>query len=149
MPKSIVGLDLGTSSVKVVAVDSEGGVQATASRSYPMLRPEPGAAEQDTDVWWTAVCGAMEEVTAAVTDISAIGLTGQMHGAVFLGSDAHRVWPAITWADTRSGSQAASLGSVASSPVSRRRISSFGRSTVVTRSQVPGSRSRSHRMDAA
>ena len=109
MPPAYIGLDLGTSSVKALTVDGEGRVLATASQSYPMLHPEPGAAEQDTDVWWEAVCGALAEVTAAVPDVAAIGLTGQMHGTVFLDGDRRPVRPAITWADTRSGSQAASI----------------------------------------
>ena len=106
MSRPVVGIDLGTSSVKVIAVGGDGGVLATASRGYPMLHPEPGAAEQDPDAWWEAVCGALAEVMATAPDVAAVGLTGQMHGAVFLGEDGRPVRPAITWADTRSGPQA-------------------------------------------
>lgn len=106
---TVIGLDLGTSSVKVIAVDGEGRVLATASRSYPMLHPEPGAAEQDPDVWWTAVCGALAEVTATVPKGAAVGLTGQMHGTVFVDEGRRPVRPAITWADTRSGPQASAI----------------------------------------
>ena len=106
---SVVGIDLGTSSVKVIAVTQAGVVLTTASRTYPMLHPEPGAAEQDPDVWWEAVSGALREVTAIVPDVVAVGLTGQMHGAVFLGRDLRPLRPAITWGDTRGGPQARAI----------------------------------------
>lgn len=106
MSRAVVGLDLGTSSVKVIAVDDDGRVIAQATRSYPLVHPEPGAAEQDPEVWWEAVCASLQEITAIVPDVAAVGLTGQMHGAVFLGEDARPVRPAIIWADTRSGVQA-------------------------------------------
>lgn len=109
MARAVVGVDLGTSSVKVIAVDAEGRVLATASRTYPTLHPEPGAAEQDPDAWWDAVCGALVEATAAVPAVVAVGLTGQMHGTVFLGEDERPIRPAIIWADTRSGPQAGAI----------------------------------------
>ena len=111
MAGALVGVDLGTSSVKVVAVDADGGVLATASRGYPTLHPEPGAAEQDPEAWWAAVVAALQEVTAVVSDVAAVGLTGQMHGTVLSFEPGIEVpdFPAIIWADTRSGRQAASI----------------------------------------
>ncbi len=102
--QATIGIDLGTSSVKVLIVDAAGQVLGRAARSYPVARPNPGWAEQDTDSWWNGTAEAVREVTAAVPDvaIAAIGLSGQMHGSVFLDADGSLLRPAIIWEDTRS-----------------------------------------------
>ena len=97
-----LGIDLGTSSVKVLVVDDGGTVLAEAAGSYPTHSPQPGAAEQDPRDWWQAV-GAATRRAVSVADvvIDAIGLSGQMHGTVCVGSDLTPLRPAIIWADTR------------------------------------------------
>ncbi|MBK9123692.1 MAG: xylulokinase [Chloroflexi bacterium] len=100
-----LGIDLGTSSVKVVAVDDRGGVAASGTAAYPVLRPQPSHAEQDPGVWWEAVVAAVRRVVDALPEpsaIVAIGLSGQMHGTVLLGADGEPLRPAVIWPDQRS-----------------------------------------------
>ncbi len=105
----LLGIDLGTSAVKVVVVDEQGTVKATGSAEYPVLHPRMGWAEQDPDSWWgatvTAIQQAMGWAGSGVT-IRAIGLSGQMHGVTFLGEGERSLYPAIIWADQRSEPQA-------------------------------------------
>jgi len=102
----LVGIDLGTSSVKVVATDLEGRPVARASRSYPVHTPAPGFAEQDPHAWWRATCAAVAEVLATGpargATVRAVGLAGQMHGLVAVDAAGEPVRPAIIWPDTRS-----------------------------------------------
>lgn len=99
----LVGLDVGTSSVKGLAIDDEGVVLAQAERSYPFATPRPGWAEQDPDLWWTAAEGVLDEVGASACD--GIGLAGQMHGLVVLGRDDRPLRAAILWNDGRTERQ--------------------------------------------
>lgn len=106
MSTALLGIDLGTSSVKVAVVDANSGdVISSAAAGYPVHHPEPGAAEQDPEVWWQATIAAVRSALAsAASDVSieAIGLSGQMHGTVLLGASGKPVAPAIIWSDTRS-----------------------------------------------
>jgi xylulokinase len=96
VPEHLIGLDVGTSGVKAVAISPEGDVLATADESYPLSTPRPGWAEQDPEDWWRAA----EACLARLPD-APIGLSGQMHGLVVL-DDAGRVLrPAILWNDQR------------------------------------------------
>jgi xylulokinase len=99
-----IGVDVGTSSVKAVAIDGGGGVVAGAERSYPVSMPHPGWSEQDPDDWWAATEAVLGELDA--DDAVGIGLSGQMHGLVVLGSDRRPLRPAILWNDGRSQPQA-------------------------------------------
>src|SRR3954471_10058584 len=99
---TVLAIDLGTSAVKALVVDDAGEIVATSSITYPTFHPEPGAAEQDPETWWTATSQAIHELGEATTGIAAIGLSGQMHGTVALDEDQHPVGPAIIWSDTRS-----------------------------------------------
>lgn len=102
--KLFIGLDIGTSSAKGVLVDAQGQVLARASDDYPLHVPRPGWTEQDPEDWWNATCCVLEQLLAqAGTSPAAIGLTGQMHGAVFLDSDGAVIRPAILWNDQRTG----------------------------------------------
>jgi xylulokinase len=99
----LVGLDVGTSGVKALAVSPEGEVLAEAEEHYPLHTPRPGWAEQDPEDWWAAAQRALERVGAG--DAAGIGLSGQMHGLVAL-DDAGRVLrPAILWNDQRTEAQ--------------------------------------------
>lgn len=102
--KLFIGLDIGTSSAKGVLVDARGQVLARASDDYPLYVPRPGWTEQDPEDWWHAICCVLEQLLAqARTAPAAVGLTGQMHGAVFLEADGAVIRPAILWNDQRTG----------------------------------------------
>lgn len=99
-----LGVDLGTSSVKVVAVDARGEIAARASRGYRLDTPRPGWAEQEPEAWWAASADAAREVATEVgpDEVRAIGLSGQMHTLVLLDDAGRPTRPAISWADARS-----------------------------------------------
>jgi xylulokinase len=101
-----LGIDLGTSSVKVSLVDRSGSLGPVVRREYAVESPSPGAAETDVEVWWDAVVGAVRELVTSTPDevhIGGIGLSGQMHGLVLADARGTAVRPAILWADSRSG----------------------------------------------
>jgi sugar (pentulose or hexulose) kinase len=102
-PVLAVGVDLGTSSVKVVAVDERGRCVARARASYPTSQPEDGAAEQDPADWLTACDVAIGKVAAATNSSSwhTIGLSGMLPTLVSMAGDGTPVGPAITWRDGR------------------------------------------------
>lgn len=103
-----VGLDLGTSGVKGMVVAEDGSVVARAFADYPLLTPQPGWTEQDPDAWWRASCTVLRALAAASPGaIEALGLTGQMHGAVFLDQDGTVIRPAILWNDQRTAAECA------------------------------------------
>ncbi|MGH2910763.1 MAG: FGGY family carbohydrate kinase, partial [Solirubrobacteraceae bacterium] len=103
----VIGIDVGTSSVKAIAVDEAGAVVGSADRSYPVAMDHPGWSEQDPALWWDATQSALAEVGADRCD--GIGFSGQMHGLVALdGSDAP-LRPAILWNDGRSQPQVDAL----------------------------------------
>jgi xylulokinase len=102
----LVGVDVGTSGLKALAIDEETGrTEASATREYPLSTPRPGWAEQDP-AWYDGALGlALRELTAALGaragSVRAVGLTGQMHTAVLLDVAKRPVRPAILWCDTR------------------------------------------------
>ncbi len=101
----ILGIDLGTSSVKTALfVLGDFRLIGLAAEEYPVRHPRPGFAEQDPEMWWEAVVRSLHALLADrdAHRIAAIGLTGQMHGLVCLGQDLSPIHPAIIWADTRS-----------------------------------------------
>jgi xylulokinase len=101
---SLLGIDLGTSSVKVVVFALDGSIKGIGNAEYPILIPFPGYAEQDPEDWWRASVAAVREAIdqAGNPAISSIGLSGQMHGFVPIGANSKPVSPAIIWADQRS-----------------------------------------------
>lgn len=103
----ILGIDLGTSSVKAAAVDEQGEVVAHVSRTYPLDTPRPGWAEQDPGRWWQATAEAVRELWTRVDvgQVRAIGLSGQMHTLVLVDADGRPTRPAISWADARTEEQ--------------------------------------------
>jgi len=109
IPSQILGIDLGTSSVKVLLATEEGQVLGGGSAEYPIQRPRPGWAEQRPGDWWRATVAAVRQALGSVRDtpvsISAIGLSGQMHGTVLLGKAGRLLAPAVIWPDQRSGRQ--------------------------------------------
>ncbi len=97
-----LGIDLGTSSVKAVLVDDSGAVCAESSSPLTIARPQPLWSEQDPDAWWRATVSAVAGLPqAALPAVRAVGLTGQMHGAVLLDAADRVIRPAILWNDGR------------------------------------------------
>src|SRR5256885_13293067 len=101
---ALVGLDVGTSGVKGVAIDADGRVLATATAEYPLSRPHPGWSEQEPEAWWRAA----QECLAQLPE-GPIGFSGQMHGPVVLGADRSVLPPAILWNDQRTAVEAAQI----------------------------------------
>jgi xylulokinase len=95
----LIGLDVGTSSLKGLAIDEHGVQLAQAQRDYPLSTPRPGWSEQDPELWWQAAQSVLAELDGEHAD--AIGLSGQMHGLVALGDDDRPLRPAILWNDGR------------------------------------------------
>ncbi len=98
-----LGADLGTSGLKLVAVDDAGAVVAEAEREYGYDRPAPDRAEIDVRVWRAAFGAAVGEVVAALAGrpVRALGLSGQMHGAVLVDVSGRPLRPAVLWPDGR------------------------------------------------
>ncbi len=100
----LLGIDLGTSSVKVVAFGVDGTLKGAGFAEYPILTPRLGYAEQDPEHWWRATVAAVREALdkAGHPEILGIGFSGQMHGLVLLDQRKRLMRPAIIWADQRS-----------------------------------------------
>jgi xylulokinase len=105
----LLGIDIGTSGTKTLLCDEDGAVLATAMAEHPISSPKPGWSEQHPEDWWNATVTATRAVLkkAAVkpADVSAIGLSGQMHGSVFLGASEKPLRPALLWNDQRTQKQ--------------------------------------------
>jgi xylulokinase len=99
-----LGIDLGTSAVKVVLVDDDDAVKASASAPLSVERPKPLWSEQDPEDWWQACCDAIAALRSQhrLDDVRAVGLSGQMHGATLLDGADRPLRPAILWNDCRS-----------------------------------------------
>src|SRR3990172_2988766 len=100
---TLVGIDVGTTGVKAVAITPTGEVVAKAEEEYPLSTPRPGWSEQDPEDWWFATQVALEAL--GVEDLAGIGLSGQMHGLVALSRGMHVLRPAILWNDQRTGAE--------------------------------------------
>ncbi len=115
-PSFLLGIDLGTSSLKTVVFEPAGKILAVAAAEYPVDTPRPGWAEQDPELWYRAaastVSQALESSGLSAADIAAIGLSGQMHGLVALDRQSRPLRPAIIWADQRSREQVEHLREV-------------------------------------
>ena len=101
----LLGIDIGTSGTKTLICDEDGRVLGTAMAEHPIQSPKPGWSEQHPADWWSAVCqstrAVLKKTKTRPTDISAIGLSGQMHGSVFLGDGEDALRPALLWNDQR------------------------------------------------
>ena len=98
----LLGLDVGTGGARVVAVDESGNVVAEASSEYPLHSPRPGWTEQDPEAWWESAKESLGKVATEIEDeMVSVGLTGQMHGSVFLDASGEVIRPALLWNDQR------------------------------------------------
>lgn len=105
-----LGIDIGTSGVKAVALDERGGVVATGVAALTVQRPHPLWSEQHPDAWWDATQAAVRAIDPAVRRaVRGIGIAGQMHGATLLGEDDRPLRPAILWNDGRSEAECKAL----------------------------------------
>lgn len=104
-----LGVDIGTSGTKTLLIDGTGAVIASASSGYPLSTPKPLWAEQNPEDWWNAtvltIKSVLEKSGVSAPEIAGIGLSGQMHGAVFLDSDNRVLRPSILWCDQRTGAE--------------------------------------------
>jgi xylulokinase len=104
---TLVGLDVGTTGVKAIAISPEGEVLARAEEEYPLAIPQPGWAEQDPEDWWRASERGLAAVGAG--EAASVGLTGQMHGLVLLDAADRVLRPAILWNDQRTAAECAEI----------------------------------------
>lgn len=103
---ALLGLDVGTTGVRCIAIDEVGRLLAEATAEYPLLSPHPGWSEQNPEDWWEATRTVVGRVAKEVgIDVAGIGLTGQMHGAVFLDANDAVIRPALLWNDQRTQKQ--------------------------------------------
>jgi xylulokinase len=104
--EALIGLDVGTTGVKALAISNTGEVLATAEEPYPLSTPQPGWAEQDPEDWWRAAEAALARLPEGP-----VGLSGQMHGLVVLDEADRVLRPAILWNDQRTGAECAEIES--------------------------------------
>lgn len=95
----LIGIDVGTSSIKVVGVDPAGKLLAVASSPMTVDVQRPGWSEQRPEDWWSGTCSAIRQVVSEIDspEVLGVGLSGQMHSLVPLDSSRQVVRPAILW----------------------------------------------------
>ena len=103
---SLIGLDVGTTGVKALALSEDGALVGRAEEEYPLSIPRPGWAEQDPEDWVRAAKSALEALGAKS---DRVGLSGQMHGLVALDADRRVLRPAILWNDQRTAAECAEI----------------------------------------
>ena len=109
-----IGIDLGTSSAKLMLVDGEGQIKQTVTKEYPVFYPHSCWSEQNAEDWWSAICEALPELLDGFDgrSVKGIGVAGQMHGLVVLDSEDNVIRPTILWNDGRTDKETAYLNEV-------------------------------------
>lgn len=132
-----LGIDIGTGGARALVINADGGVAGSATAEYPLLTPRPLWAEQNPEDWWvgvkTAVPAALAKAGVSGSQIAGIGLSGQMHGAVFLDEQDQVIRPAILWCDQRTAAECAEITERASKQV----VESVTLNPVLTGFQAP------------
>lgn len=104
-----LGIDIGTSGTKTLAIDDAGKILAEASQGYACYYPKPLWSEQDPEDWWRATVATIQQVVnqarLKAADVKAIGLSGQMHGSVFLDKSGNVIRKALLWNDQRTAAE--------------------------------------------
>ena len=104
-----LGIDIGTSGTKTLAINEKGKILASAMETYPCYFPKPLWSEQDPDDWWKATIRSVRKTIASAklkpADVKSIGLSGQMHGSVFLDRNDKVIRRAILWNDQRTSAE--------------------------------------------
>ena len=112
-----IGVDIGTSGTKSLLIDPDGNILAEASASYGLAMPKPLWTEQDPEDWWAATAKTIRAVIkqsrVARAAIKCIGLSGQMHGSVFLDKNGKVIRPALLWNDQRTAEECEQITSLA------------------------------------
>jgi len=110
-----LGVDIGTSGTKTLAMREDGEILGSATAEYPLSNPKPGWSEQSPADWWQAVVDSVKKVLRVAklksADIGGIGLSGQMHGSVFLDRRHQVIRPALLWNDQRTVAECAEIES--------------------------------------
>jgi xylulokinase len=108
---TFLGVDAGTSGVKAILLDEGGVVLASATAPLSLSMPQPGWAEQEPESWWQATLAALRAVLALQpkANVSAIGISGQMHSSVFLDHAGSVIRPALLWCDGRTTAECAEI----------------------------------------
>lgn len=109
-----IGVDLGTSSVKLLLMDEEGKIKKTVTREYPLYFPNPGWSEQRPEDWWKEILEGIKELTKECdkSQVAGVSFGGQMHGLVILDENDKVIRPAILWNDGRTGKETEYLNTV-------------------------------------
>jgi len=109
-----IGVDLGTSAVKLLLMNEKGGIENIVSKEYPLEFPHPGWSQQKPEDWWEQTVAGLKELTknADKSKIAGISFGGQMHGLVVLDKDDNVLRPAILWNDGRTGKETDYLNNV-------------------------------------
>ena len=109
-----IGIDLGTSAVKLLLMDGEGEIKNIVSRDYPLEFPQPGWSQQNPEDWKKAVLAGIPELLRGFDagQVAGIGAGGQMHGLVVLDEHDNVIRPAILWNDGRTAKQVDYLNGV-------------------------------------
>lgn len=112
--KNYIGVDLGTSAVKLILTNETGAILRTVSKAYPLSNPQPHWSEQAPEDWWDAVLEGLKELLKGMdpASVAGIGVGGQMHGLVLLDENDNVLRPAILWNDTRTGEETEFLNDV-------------------------------------
>lgn len=112
----LMGIDLGTSSLKVFIIDTNSDIKAESSKAYQFDSPVNGYAEQNTEVWWSACCecirNALFKLGAPAAEVKSLAFSGQMHGIVPLDRNRQVIRPAILHCDARSGEQVTKINAL-------------------------------------
>ncbi len=106
-----VGIDLGTSSVKALLLNSDGEVVSSVTKEYPLYFPLSGWSEQNPEHWYNQTVSALKELFESIdaTQVRSFSFSGQMHGLVMLDSEDNVIRPALLWNDSRSQTQTDAL----------------------------------------
>lgn len=109
-----IGIDLGTSSVKLLLSDEKGNILKTSTKEYPLIFPRDGWSEQNPADWWRGTKAALREITENIDPslVKGIGVAGQMHGLVILDENDEVIRPAILWNDSRTEKEVEYLNNV-------------------------------------
>jgi len=100
----LIGLDVGTTGVKAVAISPDGRMLGSVTEEYALSTPQPGWAEQDPEDWWRAAQKCLERLPEGH-----VGFSGQMHGLVVLDAEERVLRPAILWNDQRTAAECAEI----------------------------------------
>ncbi|MGF1634702.1 MAG: xylulokinase [Phycisphaerae bacterium] len=113
----LLGIDIGTSGTKALLINEAGKVLATHTVTYPLSTPKPGWSEQDPEHWWAGCCKAVKAVLKKAGvgkhDVAALGMSGQMHGSVFIDKAGKVLRPCLLWNDQRTAAECDEIESAA------------------------------------